>query len=474
MLEPVSTLHIAKRLRPSNILDTALQNPNIREQQTRCCGMLRRARAFLRASNLHSVYTPSIGGEITFNFFRRRIAILLLACWSGALLFAQEKPSPELRFVAWKYHLVGQEDYYRDLVQAFERAHPGNKIVVELDDWTHAHSRILQWISSGEGPDLTIVPDVWLAEFAPGLDSYPDRLPAGFLDSFNPMVVERSRLHGQIQGLVWAASTKALFYRTDLFKRAGIPPPSNWLELRVAAQKLNRPPEICGVAIPGAPQLDTADNFYFFLWSNGGQLFSSEGRPLVNSPEAIESLTFLRDLVRKYRVTEPDTVQCDRPCAEELFAQGKAATVETGPWLIQTIAAQTHPVPFSVVPLPRQKATVTQLVTDHLVLLRSSQRKSEALRFMEFAYQPSWRLRWARMGMVPELKEVEKDKVFTDDPVWGVFISQLDHARWIPLMKWEPIDRAIRDTLQEVLAGRAEPADALNSLSRQLQNPPTK
>jgi ABC-type glycerol-3-phosphate transport system substrate-binding protein len=395
--------------------------------------------------------------------------MFLLACWSGAVLLATDKPASEFRFVAWKYHLVGQEEYYRDLVQAYERAYSRDKIVVELDEWTLAHDRILHWISSGRGPDLTIVPDVWLAEFAPGLDAYPDRLPAGFLHKFNPIVLERSRSHGQIQGLVWAASTKALFYRTDLFDRAGIQPPSNWQELMVAAQELNRPPEVCGLAIPGAPQLDTADNFYFFLWSNGGQLFAPDGRPSLTSPEAIESLTFLRDLVRKYRVTEPATVQCDRPCAEELFARGKAAMVETGPWMIRTISAQAKPVPFSVVPLPRHKEAITQLVTDHLVLLRSSRRKSEALRFIKFAYQPSWRLRWARLGMVPELNAVERDKFFTDDPVWRVFISQLDDARWIPLMKWEPIDRAIRDTLEEVLAGRAEPAEALNSLSRQIQ-----
>ena len=188
--------------------------------------------------------------------------------------FAASRPASELRFVAWRYHLVGQEEYYRDLAQAFERAHPGKRIVVELNDWTLAHDRVRHWISEGQGPDLTIVPDVWLAEFAPGLDAYVGKLPVSFLGDFSPIMLERSRLQGQIQGLVWAASTKALFYRTDLFNRAGIRPPSNWQELQVAAQKLNRPPEVYGLAVPGAPQLDTADNFYFFLWSDGGQLFT--------------------------------------------------------------------------------------------------------------------------------------------------------------------------------------------------------
>jgi len=406
----------------------------------------------------------------TVEFFTGFIAVsLLVGCRPGEFLFAADKPVSELRLVAWKYHLVGQEEYYRDLAQAFGDTHPGHKVVVELREWTAAHDQIQHWISEGRGPDLTIAPDVWLAEFGAGLDAYVSRLPAAFLDDFNPIMLERSRFKGQVPGLVWAASTKALFYRTDLFTRAGILPPTDWRELLVAAQRLNQPPGICGLAVPGAPELDTADNFYFFLWSNGGQLFTPHGSPALNSPEAVESLIFLRDLVRKYRVTEPDVVKCDRPCAEDLFARGKAAMVETGPWFMRTIAAQAKPVPFSVVPLPRNKEAATQLVTDHLVLLRSSRRKSEALEFIKFAYQPSWRLRWARLGMVPELKAVEKDKFFRDDPVWPVFISQLSQARWIPLLKWEPIDRAVRERLEEVLAGRMEPQEALQSLSKQIQ-----
>lgn len=382
---------------------------------------------------------------------------------------ADQSPTP-LHLVAWKYHLVGQDEYYRDLVQAFERAHPDVKVDVELDDWTHAHTRLLSWTSGGSGPNLTVVPDVWLAEFAAALDPYPSRLPEAFLKSFNATMLERARINGRIPGLVWAASTKALFYRTDLFARAGIAPPATWHDLLQAAQRLNHAPEVAGLALPGAPQLDTADNFYFFLWSNGGQLFAPDGRPLLNSSAAVESLTFMRDLVRKYHATEPDAVKCDRPCAEALFAQGKAAMVETGPWIISAIGAQPHPVPFSVVPLPRQTDSITQLVTDHLVLLQSSPRKAGALRFIEFAYQPEWRLRWARLGMVPELKTVENDRFFTDDAVWSVFIRQIDHARWVPLMRWEPIDRAIRESLADVLAGRAEPDVALNALAKRLQS----
>jgi len=170
------------------------------------------------------------------------VSIVLLGCSLGEILFAANEPSMEVRFVAWKYHLIGQEEYYRDLVQAFERAHPGRRIVVELNEWKVAHDRIRDWISTGQGPYLTIIPDVWLAEFAPFLKRYPAQLPAGFMDEFDHAMLERSRYKGEILGMVWAASTKALFYRTDLFRQARLSPPRTRDDLLADAKKLNHPP----------------------------------------------------------------------------------------------------------------------------------------------------------------------------------------------------------------------------------------
>lgn len=373
-----------------------------------------------------------------------------------------------LRFVAWKYNMAGQEEYYRDLARAFEKESPGCPVRIELQSWTEAYAKLQGWVRTGADPDLAIIPDVWLAEFAPSLERYPAQFPSGFIAQFQRVMLERSRYKGEILGLVWGASSKALFYRTDLFRQAGLSPPTNWDDLLAAAKKLTRPPQVYGLALPGAPELDTADNFYFFLWSNGGEIFDRNGKVALDRPEALEALTFYRDLVLKFHVTEPDVLGCNRSCAEALFAQGKAAMVETGPWAIRAFSSSRAPVPFSVVPLPKRKAQITQLVTDHLVLFRNSNHKDVAVKFIKFAYQPSWRLRWARLGVVPERKDVAANSYFRRDPAWRVFTSVLDRVRWVPLMRWEPMDRAIRSSLAEVLAGRVEPEKALSDLAVQL------
>lgn len=390
--------------------------------------------------------------------------LLLVGCFAPATSADQT-----IRLAVWKYGMAGQEEYYRDLAREFEKAYPGRHVRIELGDWAQAHGRLKRWIVQRDGPDLAIIPDVWLAEFAPALERYADQLSPQFLSRFQSVMLERSRYGGSVLGLVWAASTKALFYRTDLFQEAGLTPPTTWEELLAAAQKLNQPPNRCGLAMPGAQALDTADNFYFFLWSNGGQLFGKDGRVGIDSPEALEALNFYRDLAVRHKVTQPNLLSCDKQCAEDIFARGEAAMIETGPWAIRAFASAPASPPFAVVPLPKRKEQITQLVTDHLVLFRNSQRKIAALDFVRFAYQRDWRMRWARMGMIPELKEVADDPFFTRDPAWRVFISELPRSRWIPLMRWEPIDRAITHMLAQVASGQAEPAVALRELSHRLE-----
>lgn len=401
-----------------------------------------------------------------------RALLVLVVAWAGQLraekISVGQSVPGALHIVVWRYHLVGQESYYRALVDSYERANPGHYVVLDVEDWDRAHDELHGWLARGAGPDLTVIPDVWLPEFASGVVPYPEEMSPAFLQRFNRVMLERSRLEGHNIGLVWAASTKALFYRNDLFEQAGIAPPKNWVELQRAAEKLSDPPRRFGLAIPGAARLDTADNFYFFLWGNGGQLLTPDHTSLIDSSASVQALTFLQNLTLKYHATEPRPEACDRPCAEELFAEGKAAMVETGPWLIKTIAAQPRPVSFSVVPLPANKIAVTQLVTDHLVLLKSSRKQAEALRFIAFAYQRDWRSRWAHLGMVPELRSVEADPFFVHDPIWHVFVSQLSNARWIPLVRWQPVDAAISETLSHILAGEESPRSALRALSAQI------
>ena len=84
-------------------------------------------------------------------------------------------------------------------------------------------------------------------------------------------------LEGSMYGLPWDGETTGLFYRTDLFERAGIDgPPETWAEFEETAAALTDPSENqYGVAMFAS---EAAYYWYPWLWQAGGDLLSS-GRP---------------------------------------------------------------------------------------------------------------------------------------------------------------------------------------------------
>lgn len=370
--------------------------------------------------------------------------------------------------VFWRYNMPGQEDFYRDLAAGFSKAYPGCRVDVSLEEWTTAHAKLARWAGGEPAPDITVAPDVWLSEFRPALWLYPKELDQAFLDKFDSRILARAQTHGQLLGLPWACSTKALFVRSDLLKSAGLNMPKTWDQLLQAALAIKKTSGLPGIAIPGAPALDSADNFYIFLWTNGAELRSGNGHGIVGE-KAYEAISFYRDLALKDKVTQSSLLQDDRPAVEKLFLEGKVGMVFSGPWLIQLIAEKNPKLSYRVVPFPQRSNAATQLVTDHLVVLSVSHKREAALRFIQFAYQTEWRKRWAKLGMVPELRTVLSDPEIRDNAVWSPFLTDLPDAHWVPMVPWEEADRSIRQSLSELLAGQKTGESALRDMNVVLQ-----
>jgi len=103
---------------------------------------------------------------------RRPLVVLCLLAMAFSAAHAAE-----ITFQAWKYAMPAEEQYYRDLIPAFAADHPGDKVRFQFDSWDDAHDRMAEWLKTGTGPDLMVVCDMWLTEFAPYLVPYVDDMP---------------------------------------------------------------------------------------------------------------------------------------------------------------------------------------------------------------------------------------------------------------------------------------------------------
>lgn len=395
---------------------------------------------------------------------RTHALILALLVLTPVMVLAQEAG---LWVQVWSYDMPGEQEYLDQLGEAFTRD-TGAAVRITFDKWDHAHDAIAQWGAEGAGPDLVVVADIWLAEFAPYFEPMDAFLSPGLKEEFYPVLLNKGVYEGGLVGLVWATSTKALFYRTDLFAQASIDPPATWEEQLGAAVALNNPPHVYGLGLPGKREYETDDNLFFYFWSAGGTFFDADGACTINSEAGVKALQFYVDLANKYHVTQPELTTWTRKETRRLFEEGRLAMFATGPWGIEQFRKNVPGLEFGVVPLPVDKQLVTQIITDHLVLMRYSTQKDLAKRFIEVAYRDDQRLAYTKLGLIPEKMAVAQNAYFQDDPHWKVFVDVIPYGQTIPLIEWEDIGAAIREAMYQALSARQTPREALDTLAQQI------
>ena len=378
----------------------------------------------------------------------------------------------KLKFLAMEYD-TNTKPYMDKLEQAFEKANPGIELSIEVVDWNTGKDKLSTLVSAGNAPDLVNIATLWLPELVDldvveALDTYATQ---EFRDKFIPISLRGAEYQGKLYGLPIAVSARALYCNAGLLKAAGEQPPKTWADLVRVAGKVQRPDEgVHGIGIQGA-KVETDVYFYYFLWANGGEVLSEDGKSaLFNGPEGVEALQFMCDLVNKEKVAEPNPTAYDREGLQEMFRAGKLAMTITGPWFWKMLKEDTPDLQYAIAPIPSKKKQVTMAVTDNIVMMKSCQAKDAAWKFIEFVYQPELRQEWAEtFGMLPELKAVAESDFITGSSEWSSFMALLETGKFVPLHpRWTAIAEEIVTGVQQALMGKRNPKEALDGAAERV------
>jgi multiple sugar transport system substrate-binding protein len=132
-----------------------------------------------------------------------------------------------------------------------------------------------------------------------------------------------------LYGLPVRCHIQLLWYRKDLFDKAGLQPPTTWDEMVAAGKTVQEQnPEIAGITIPYGPK--DGQNlmvWYNFLWGAGGDIFDADMKPIFNSPEGIKATTDFTDIILKHKITPAGAASFNEADSTTFFFQGKAAMV---------------------------------------------------------------------------------------------------------------------------------------------------
>ena len=384
---------------------------------------------------------------------------LLLAC-AAMLALPGAAAAGTVRVTIAEYS-NGTGPYFNEAARAFEAANPGTKIQIEVVPWDNLQQKLTTDISAGANADLSIIGTRWLLDYvsqgivAP-LDS---RMTPEFKGRFVERFLTPSVMDGKVYGLPIAASARALYYNKDVFAKAGLSgPPDTWTELAADAEKIKASsPGVFAFGLQGK-EIETDVYFYYALWSQGGEIVEG-GKSGLGSPAAVNAAKLYRSLISG-GLTEPGVTSYSREDVQNLFKQGKVATVITAPFLSGQIKKEAPALQYGVAAIPAGPggARGTYGVTDSVVLFENSKVKDEAWKFVDFLFTTDQRTKFDKVeGFLPVNVKEAADPYFADNPDLKVFTSLLPGARFAPVIPgWEEVATVTSNALQTIYLGRAE------------------
>jgi len=205
--------------------------------------------------------------------------------------------------------------------------------VIEIPQAKMHEKFLLEFIAGTGAYDVIDVNSTWMPEFASAgfLEPLDDYITPQEKAQYSESALADSSYNGVLYGIPFISHTMYLYYRTDLLKEAGIVPPKTWGDYLTAVQKLTQDvdgdgkTDIFGTVLEGKRYISCAAAFIDWFTRRGGRILDDKGKVVIDSPEVLDTANFMRDLLYKYEVVPPGSVNYDCVDVATLFVQGKLA-----------------------------------------------------------------------------------------------------------------------------------------------------
>ena len=379
-------------------------------------------------------------------------------------------------FFSW----LGNNPGMKKLAAEFHAQHPTITIKFENVPAETAGQVLTTRIAGNNAPDVAYVNASDTADYASrgaavDLSDYIGRSdvvkPDDYVQAFKTFVTYDDKMYG----LPLDGETTGLFYRTDLFKAAGISsPPKTWDEFQQDAAKLTD----AAKHQYGFEMFASESAYYWYPWlyQAGGTLLSDDGKSVAfTSPEAKKAAEFYVSLA-KY--APPDYLNSNSWDGRTAFAEGQTAMYVAGAWFAGTLQDEFPDAngKWATAPLPEGEAGCkTTIAGDSLVMMSQTKNADAAWQWMEFLSKPENIARQTYKAdgtLLPPLQsQLESPEIVKDKPVLQGFIDlmQCGVASTVSNPKWPRIETALNEELGKAIYGDESADDALDNAAQQAE-----
>jgi multiple sugar transport system substrate-binding protein len=390
----------------------------------------------------------------------------ILATLAGAFLAASTTTAHATELNMWVMATTdSQQQDMQELLKPYLDKHPGLRINVTVLNWEAAWSKITVAAVSGHGPDILELGTTWVASLAAmgaleplGADQLRD---VGGAAAFYPALWGTTHPYNDahVYAVPWYGDARAIFYRTDAFKAAGVDPNQafkTWDSFRTALQKVNGTSiggrRIAALGYPGKNDWNVVHNMAPWIWNAGGDVVTPDYQHSgLNSPAALQGITYYTDLAAAGLVPK-EALEKDSGQIESGFYNGDYAVVFGGPWMLkpmhtpkakggqlETVTARN----FAIAPYPAgPKGAYTFYSGSDLAMMKASRNKDAAWRVLAYLASKEAEIQYSqKTAMMPARVDATNDPQLMADKDYRSFVAAIQNGRhYVAIPAWGPLE----------------------------------
>jgi multiple sugar transport system substrate-binding protein len=375
---------------------------------------------------------------------------------------------PKVDLNLWNGFTGGDGDIFKKLVTQFNGEHQNIAVTVATYRWEDYYAKLPGAVSSGSGPDIAVMHMDQLATFAARqiiqpLDDVASTLGLTEAD-FAPTVWQGGIYKEKRYGIPLDMHPLGFYYNKTLMQQAGLDPekpPTNRQEYEQALAAL-KAKGIQGFWVSPF-QFTGGMSGYSVLYQFGGSLFSPDAQTATyNSPEAVEAVTWMVDMVKNGY--SPANVGQDADYVA--FKGGKNAFNWNGIWQINDLK-KSPDVQWGVAPLPQIGTKQAAWANSHNFTIVQQKRGADANKVSGAKVFINWlsehSLEWAAGGQVPARKAVRDESGFQALTEVNALAPELEYAAFPPAAPGiGDVITTFYNAFNEAVLGKKQPKQALD------------
>jgi len=407
------------------------------------------------------------------------IAIGLLFIFVFSLgLFAQNKPYAGTTITITSLN-AAWADAAIAMLPEFEQL-TGIKVIWEPLPFDSIHEKQVTDMAAGMGTyDVISFDNPWLAEFAGSgwledLTSYVKKTNFPIND-YPAQLMEYWNFNGKLVALPFQPDCRMIFYRKDLFDKAGFTfAPRYWDEFQLAAEKLTNVQEnIYGWDFSPARTIVALVELLPWIWANDGNLFDKNLKPVINSPQAVEALNYYVSL-KKFAPSGIETRLWDEllnNTLQGLTAMSVQPSVFAGKMDDPKLSKVVGKIGYFPVPYPKGGKMSAAIGGWSLAIPVSSKNKEAAWELIQFlasteiekkmALTPGSASTPVRISTLsdPEIRQQEYIATFLES------LRVASYSNNAKIVEWAEIQDYFTLAIQKAVMGQSTPQQAFDELN---------